>query len=124
VEVLVRQRDVDDDGGPVVADQRGRRRDVVGVDLRGPDRAAVQLLDLRGDLRAALEAAAREHHVREDGALHRGLVGDDATDAAGSDDEDLRHGDVPTTKRRARAAARLGLSRRRPCRRAGRRRCR
>ena len=62
------------------------------VDLRGPDLAAVHLLDLGRDLLDLRQRPAREHDVREHLLLHRRLVRDDTADAAGSDDEDLRHG--------------------------------
>src|SRR5690606_13218169 len=58
---------------------------LVGVDLSGPDRA----LDLGRDLVAAGFAAAGETDLAEDFGAHRAFVGDDAADAAGSDDKDF-----------------------------------
>jgi hypothetical protein len=96
VEILIRQRDVDDDRRLVVAQQAHELRHVVGIDLRGADLPPVHLLDLRGELLAARDRAAGEHHVFEL-LLHRRFVRDDSTDAAGSDDQDLGHARSSTT---------------------------
>jgi hypothetical protein len=86
-QVLVGQRDVDDQFRLHVAHQRNQLRHVVGVDPGGGDWP----LDLRGDLLALGLVAARQHDIREDLGHLGALVGHDAANAAGTDDQYFRH---------------------------------
>ncbi len=86
-QILVGQRDVDDEFRLFAFEQRGHLRHVIGIDLGGGNRA----LDLRGDAPAFLLGAAGEHDVLEHLRQLRALVGHDLAHAAGADDQHLRH---------------------------------
>ena len=70
------------DRRPLALEQRGGGLDVVGVDRRGADGLALQLLDLGGDLVAVRLGPAGQQHLAEHVRGLRALVGDDAADTA------------------------------------------
>ena len=90
-EVLVRQGDVDQQGGSRFTDELGSFCGVVGIDLKGGDVASEALFDRGGDGLALRDGAGGEGDLAEDFGEHGAFVGDDAADSAGSDDEDLVH---------------------------------
>jgi len=90
VQILIGERDVDDDLRLDALDERDHLRHVVGVHLRGADRP----LDLRGDLAAFLLGAAGERDLGEHFRPLRALVRHHLADAARADDEYLGHADL------------------------------
>src|SRR5690606_25948313 len=71
--------------------ERDELWDLVGVDGRRGHVDAMHLLDLGRDAIALRDRATRQGDVAEGVGIHRALVGDDAADAAGADDQDLAH---------------------------------
>jgi hypothetical protein len=90
-QVLIGQRQIDDQAGLHLADQIDHRRDFLGVDLVGGDVLAGALLDALGDGIAFRLGAAGEMDVRENLGVHRHFVHAYRTDAARADDQDCRH---------------------------------
>ena len=90
-EVLIRQRHIDHDLRFEVVQESHQLRHIVRIDARGLDRA----LQFGGDAVALRLRAAGEHDLTEDVGKLGAFVGDDAADAAGSDDEDsMRHDEM------------------------------
>jgi hypothetical protein len=86
-EVLVGEGDVDDDLGLEVFQEGGEFGDVVGIDAGGEDGAG----DFGSDGVALGFGAGGEHDLAKDVRELGAFVGDDAADAAGSDDEGFGH---------------------------------
>ena len=86
-QVLVGQCHVDYQVRLLAADQRGHLAHVVGIDLRGRDRAR----DLARDVAALGLVAARQHDLREHLGHLRALVRDHLAHAARTHDDYLGH---------------------------------
>ncbi len=87
-QVLVGQGHVDQHVGLERLDQRDQRLDVVGIHLGGLDRT----VQLRRDGAALVLVAAGQADLGEDFGMLGALVGNDAADAAGADNQDFAHG--------------------------------
>lgn len=89
MKVLVGQGDVDEQIGAEGLDEGNRRFDIIGIHGGRLDGLARGDLDVRRDGLAFILIARGEHDFREGLGCHGAFVGDDVTDAAGSDNQDF-----------------------------------
>ena len=83
------QGDVDEQVGAEGLDQGDRRLDVIGIHGGRLDGLAGGDLNVRRDGFAFVLVARSKHDFREGLGCHGAFVGDDVTDAAGSDNQDF-----------------------------------
>jgi len=87
VQILIRKRDVEDEVGLNLFDERDKLGHVIGINLRGFDFA----VELRGDGIALLFCAAGQHDFCKYLRVLRTLVDHHAADAPCSYDQHLAH---------------------------------
>ena len=90
-QVLIGERQIDDQAGLDLADQIDHRRDFLGIDLVGRDIDAGALLHALCNGVAFRFRTACKVDVRKDFGVHRHLVDAHAADAARADYQDFRH---------------------------------
>ena len=90
-QILIRQRQIDDQLGRNLFDQASERRNFLGVDFIGLDRLAGALLDRSGDRIALCLGPAGEVNLAENPGIHRHLVHADRAYPARADHQNLAH---------------------------------
>ena len=94
-QILIGQRQIDHQIGFLLLDQRGQRRHIIGVDLRGCDGNAGALFDRLGDRFAFGQRSTGQQYLAERAIARRDqlrhLVYRYRTDAAGADHQYFAH---------------------------------